>query len=298
MKKIIVSFVLCMLVQASAWAKINVVTTTSDLGYLAEQVGGDLVTVKSLARGDQNVHFLEPKPSFVLATSKADLFIHNGLELEIGWAPVLLTQSKNPKVQNNQPGNLDASEGVRVIEVPTGAVDRSMGDVHPQGNPHYLLDPHNALIVAAHIAKRLEELDPSQKTQYENNLASFTNRLRQKINQWEKEARPLKGQGIVTYHKTFNYLMEWLGIVGVGYLEPKPGLPPTSAHLVELINLIKDKKIRLIVTENYYDPKPGHEMGEKTGVKAIDLPAAVGGTSEASTYEALIDTIINHLLKD
>lgn len=278
-----------------AIANLNIVTTTSDLAYFAEKIGGDYVTVKSLARGDQDAHFLEPKPSYIIATNKADLFIHNGLDLEIGWVPVLINQARNPKIQNNQPGNLDASNGVSVIEKPDGIIDRSMGDVHPQGNPHYLLNPENVLIVCSHIVKVLSQLDQDHAAVFQSNFDSYATHLKEKIKKWKTLGQTLNGKQIITYHKTFNYLTNWLNIKVAGYLEPKSGLPPTANHIMELTNTIKTQNIKVIATEIYHEPKPGRELALKTGIKALEWPTSVGGTAEVNTYEQLIDFLIIQL---
>lgn len=287
--------IILLLTPSETWAKLNIVATTTDLGYLAQKAGGSLVEVKTLARGDQDVHFLEPKPSFILAASRAELLIYNGLEFEAGWLPILITQSKNPVIQSHQPGNLDASRGILVIEIPAGPVDRSMGDVHPQGNPHYLLDPRNALIVLERISERLGQLDPANKARYTAQSDAYASLLKQKIQDWARQAQSLKGQKIVTHHKSFNYLFNWLGLKNVAYLEPKPGLPPTSSHLMRLVTTVKEEHIPLIISESYYDPKPGRELAAKTGAKAIELPPSVGGTPDVPTYESLFEHILGRL---
>lgn len=279
----------------SAQAKINIIATIPDLAAIAREVGGDLVSVESICRGDQDPHYLEPKPSYVVKMNKADLLIEVGLDLEIGWLPVLMTQSRNPKIQRGSPGYLDASRDIPVIEIQTGKVDRSMGDIHPFGNPHYWLDPRNGLIIAREIADKLGKLDPANKTVYDGNLGAFTARLRSRIAGWEREAIGLRGKEIVTHHKSFSYFVSWLGIKVADVIEPKPGIPPPPSHITSLIDLIKSRQIGLIVSENYYDPKPSRELGKKTGAAVRDLAISVGGAPSVNTYEELFDQLIGEM---
>lgn len=287
-------FVLLLLFPFTVHAKLNVVTTTSDLAALTRAVGGELVDVKSIARGDQDPHFLEPKPSFALLLSRADLLIEIGLELEVGWLPVLLTSARNPKVQSGS-GRLDASEGVAILDTPAGKIDRSMGDVHPGGNPHYWLLPRNALIIAGRIADRLGELDAANAASYQSNLAVFKRRLAAKIAKWEKQIAAFYGRKILTHHKSFSYLAAWMGLTVVANLEPKPGIPPTASHLTNLIEVIARENVVLIVAEDYYDPNPSRKLSEKTGVPALILPTSVNAKPGTDTYEGLIDHLITKI---
>lgn len=279
----------------SASAKLKVVASIPDLAALAQEVGGDLVEAQSIARGDQDPHYLEPKPSFALMLNRADLLIEAGLELESGWLPVLITQSRNPKIQPGTAGFMNAHDGVKILEIPTGPIDRSMGDVHPDGNPHYWLNPKNGLIIAKKISERLAQLDPPNAARYAENEKAFEQRLTQKITQWEREIVPLKGKKIITHHKSFSYFVDWTGMIMEGLIEPKPGIPPNPNHLLSLIQLIQTTKIPLIITENYYDPKPSKELAEKTGTKVLILPTSVGGEPQIKTYEDLFETLIRKL---
>lgn len=278
-----------------AFAKLKVVASIPDFAALAQEVGGDLVETQTIARGDQDPHYLEPKPSFAILLNKADLLIQAGLELEIGWLPVLITQSRNPKVQPGTQGFMNAAEGINILEIPTGPIDRSMGDVHPDGNPHYWLNPRNGLVIARKIGERLAQLDPANAAKYAENEKAFEQRLTQKITQWEKEIAPLKGKKVVTQHKSFTYFVDWTGMNVAGLIEPKPGIPPTPSHLLSLIQLIQSEKIPLIITENYYDPKPSNELAGKTGAKVLFLPTSVGGEAGIKTYEDLFDSLIQKL---
>lgn len=279
----------------SARAKLKVVGSIPDLAALAREVGGDLVETQTIARGDQDPHYLEPKPSFALMLNKADLLIEAGLELESGWLPVLITQSRNPKIQPGQNGFLNAAQELNILEIPTGPVDRSMGDVHPEGNPHYWMNPRNGLVIAKKIAQKLGELDPANASQFAGNYADFEKRLSARIATWEKAAAPFRGKKVITHHKSFSYFVDWTGLKVEGLIEPKPGIPPNPSHLLSLIQLIQTEKIPLIITENYYDPKPSRELAEKTGAKVLILPTSVGGEPGIRTYEDLFEALIGRL---
>ncbi len=279
----------------SARAKINIVTTIPDLAAITREIAGDSADVRSIARGDQDPHYLEPKPSYALTLNRADLLIEVGLDLEVGWLPVLVTQSRNPKIQTGQPGRLVAAEGFPILEIPAGPVDRSQGDVHPGGNPHYWLNPKNALAISKNIADRLTRLDASNAAAYETNLKAFQDKLRQKITEWEKAAASLRGQNVVTYHKSFSYFSDWLGLNIVDQIESKPGIPPSPGHILSLIERMKDQKTRLIITENYYESTSSRELSEKTGVTLLLLPTSVGGEPAIRTYFDLFDFLIGKL---
>lgn len=294
MKKL---FILIALILSStpAFAKMKIVTTTTDLAAIAKEVVQDKAEVKSLARGDQDPHFLEAKPSYAVLINQADLVVAVGLELEVGWLPVLLNQARNPKVQVGAPGFLDASKQIRPIEIPTGAVDRSMGDVHPHGNPHYWLDPNNGLRIAIEITDKLVTIDPENRSFYLQNLKNFEDRLKAKIAEWRPRVQKLDGKSILTYHRTFSYFTDWAGMFVRGYIEPKPGIPPSPGHLMRLIEAVKRDQIRLIVTENFHDPKAGEQIARQSGAKAIVLPASVDGEAAVKTYFDLFDAIIARL---
>ncbi len=295
MKQKILFLILSLLVPLNASAKLKVVTTISDLAALTQEIGGEFVEVKSIARGDQDPHYLEPKPSYAVLLSRADLLIEVGLQLETGWLPVLLTQSRNPKVQFGQPGHLSAAEGVAILEIPTGRIDRSMGDIHPEGNPHYWLNPQNGLVIASQIAQRLAQIDSAHAFDYQNNYRQFESRLKHKISEWEKKLVALKGKKIITHHKSFSYFVDWAGLQVMGLIEPKPGIPPSPGHILSLINLIEKEKIPLVITENYYDPKPSQKLAAKTGIKVLILPTSVGGEGDIKTYSELFDALIQRL---
>jgi zinc/manganese transport system substrate-binding protein len=296
MRKLLIALVLIGSA-ARADAKVRVVTSIETFADLARQVGGDRVDVQSLSKGYTDPHFVEPKPSLVILLNRADLLVHVGLELEIGWLPNLVTGSRNGKIQPGSPGNLDASAAIPVLDVPATKVDRSMGDIHPQGNPHYYIAPPEASIVAHEIAQRLEEIDPSGKATYEKNLAAFEQKLKEKRAQWEAEAAPLRGLKVVTYHKSWSYVSKWLGLQEIGYLEPKPGIPPPPSHIAGLIGRMRTDGVKILVMESFYPRSTAELVTQKAGAKVALLPANVGGTPEAKDYFSLVDQIVKILLQ-
>jgi len=298
MKKILGIIVLMLMFLPCSYAqeKINILTTTSDLKSIAEFIGGDKVKVDSLAKGCQDPHFVEAKPSFMIKAKNADLFIRVGLELEIGYEELIIDGSRNSKIRLGQPGHLDASEGVLLLEVPSAVkIDRSMGDVHPMGNPHYWLDPLNAKIIASNIANRLGEIAPQNKDYFRENLAEFSRKIDKKMIEWQEKLNPFKGQEIAIYHRSWPYFVNRFGLGIACELEPKPGIPPSPGHLKEVINIIKQKNIKVVLMEVFYDEKPARFVSEQTGVKVVIVPNSVGGTKEAQDYFSLMDTIVDRL---
>jgi zinc/manganese transport system substrate-binding protein len=280
-----------------AEAKLRVVTTVETFADLARTIGGDRVEVTSLSKGYTDPHFVEPKPSLVLTLNRADLLIHVGLELEIGWLPPLVLGARNPKIQLGMPGNLDASTNIPVLDVPVTRVDRSMGDIHPMGNPHYFVAPDMALVVAREIAARLKELDPSGASTYDANLRAFEKKLAEKRVEWDKEAAKLRGLKVVTYHKSWSYVSKWLGLEEIGYIEPKPGIPPSPSHIAALIGLMRAQGCKLILVEAFYPRNTAELVAEKAGAHVAVLPANVGGTPQAKDYFSLVDELIHTLVR-
>lgn len=274
--------------------QLNVVTTTADLKSITEFIGGDRVKVESLGKGTQNYHFLAAKPSFMIKARNADLFIRNGLDLEIGYEPLVLEGSRNPGIQIGRPGHLDASGGVAPLDVPDH-VDRSMGDVHPGGNPHYWTDPENAKIIAGSIARRLSELDPAGAGFYQSNLADFNSRIDAKLREWQEVLLPYKNEKLITYHKSWVYFAERFGFEVVDELEPKPGVPPGPGHLQSIINAVRAKNVRVILQENIYDDGAARFISEKTGAAVVVAPISVGGMKGADDYFSLMDVIVERL---
>ena len=270
-------------------SKIQIMTATTDLAALAQEIGGDKVTAESVARGYQDPHFVEAKPSFLLKLRHADLLIVVGLELEIGWLPPLITQSTNPKIQVGAPGYFDASRFARILEMPTGAVTRAEGDVHPQGNPHYWLDPDNGLRVAKGIADKLSEMRPGDSTYFAQRYTEFEQKLKQADQQWMAQMKPYAGRKIVTYHRSWPNFADHFGLNVVGYVEPRPGIPPSPQHTVELIGQMKRDGVKIIVVEPYFDLKTPNAIARDTGGTVVVLMPSVGGEKEITDYFKLFD---------
>jgi ABC-type Zn uptake system ZnuABC Zn-binding protein ZnuA len=280
----------------AANAKLNVVGSTEDLASLAREVGGDKIAVDSIARGYQDPHFVEPKPSFLLKLMKADILVVVGLQLEIGWLPPLITQSRNAKIQPAGKGYLEASNYCQILEIPTGQVTRAMGDVHPLGNPHYWLDPRNGRRIAKAIADKLSEFDPSDAAYFAQRYADFDKRLATAEQGWGTKMAPYKGRKVVTYHRSWPNFCERFGLVVVDYVEPRPGIPPTPSHTLELINTMLRDKIKLILVEPYFDLRTPNSIASATGGQALVLMPSVGGVKEITDYFHLFDYDINLLV--
>ncbi|HXD74031.1 MAG TPA: metal ABC transporter substrate-binding protein [Vicinamibacterales bacterium] len=278
---------------AFAQGKLNVMASTEDLASLAREVGGDKVNVDSIAKGYQDPHFVEAKPSFILKLQKADLLIVVGRELEIGWLPPLMQQSRNQKIQVGAAGYLDASLGAQILEIPTGQITRAMGDVHPLGNPHYWLDPENGRRVAKEIDAKLDELRPADKAYFDGRLADFNTRLDAAEKRWAASMAPYKGTKVVTYHRSFPNFAERYGLDIVGYVEPRPGIPPTPQHTLDLQNEMKRQNVKIIMVEPYFDLKTPNAIGRDTGAKVLVMPPSVGGVKEVTDYFKLFDYDIN-----
>lgn len=278
-----------------AASKLNVMTATTDLAALAQEIGGDKVDVESVARGYQDPHFVEAKPSFLLKLRRADLLIVVGLELEIGWLPPLISQSTNPKIQVGAPGYFDASRFAKILEIPTGAVTRAEGDVHPQGNPHYWLDPENGLRIAKGIADKLSEMRPGDAPYFAARYANFEQRLKQADQQWLAQMKPYAGRKIVTYHRSWPNFAGHFGLNVVGYVEPRPGIPPSPQHTVELIGQMKRDGVKVIVVEPYFDLKTPNAIARDTGGQVVVLMPSVGGEKEITDYFKLFDYDISKL---
>ena len=280
---------------ASADNKLNVMTATTDLAALAQEVGGDRVNVESVARGYQDPHFVEAKPSFLLKLRHADLLIVVGLELEIGWLPPLISQSTNPKIQVGAPGYFDASRFARILEIPTGQVTRAEGDVHPLGNPHYWLDPDNGLRIAKGIQSKLSEMRPNDAAYFAQRYDAFEQRLKQADQQWQAQMKPYAGRKVVTYHRSWPNFAEHFGLNVVGYVEPRPGIPPSPQHTVELIRQMKREGVKIVMVEPYFDLKTPNSIARETGGQVLVLTPSVGGEKEITDYFKLFDYDIARL---
>jgi len=273
-----------------AAAAVQVVTSTTDIKSIAEFIGGDRISVKSITTGKDNPHFVEVLPSYMLMVSKAALYLKIGLGLDF-WADPIIDGSRNGRLVV-----ADCSEGVEVLEKPSGPVDASMGDIHPQGNPHYWLDPRNGLIMARNIEKALVGIDPGNATFYEANLHKFERELETKIETWQKAAEPLKGLEIITYHNSWPYLGRFLGFKTAGFIEPKPGIEPTASHIAELIDLMKSRGIRVIGKEPYFADNAPRVIAARTGARIVDLPPSVGASAGVSDYFSLFNTLLSRLI--
>jgi zinc/manganese transport system substrate-binding protein len=278
---------------AHAQGKLNVITTTEDLAAIAREVGGDRITVEALARGYQDPHFVEAKPSFILKLQKADLLVVVGRELEIGWLPPLIQQSRNAKVQVGGNGYLDASTRARILDIPTGQITRAMGDVHPQGNPHYWLDPENGKIIAREITEKVTQLQPADRAYFEQRLGDFTSRLNDAEKRWTAMFAPYKGTKVVTYHNSLPNFAERFGLQVIGFVEPRPGIPPSPQHTLDVINDMKQQNVKLVLVEPYFDLKTPNAIGRATGASVLVLPPSVGGVKEVTDYFKLFDYDLN-----
>jgi zinc/manganese transport system substrate-binding protein len=269
--------------------KLSVVTATTDMAALAQEVGGDRISVESIARGYQDPHFVEAKPSFLLKLRQADLLIVVGLQLEIGWLPPLITQSGNPRIQVGAAGYLDASQFAEILEIPTGVVTRAMGDVHPLGNPHYWLDPDNGRRVARGVAEKLGELDPADSSYFQERFQDFDKRLSAAEQKWDAEMAPYRGRKVVTYHNSLTNFAKHFHINVIGYVEPRPGIPPTPSHTIDLIGLMKRENCKLVLVEPYFDLKTPNSIGAATGAKVLVYLPSVGGEKQVTNYFELFD---------
>ena len=287
-------FTLCWV--SVAHARLNIIATTSDIGALAEEIGKDKVEVTSIAKPTEDPHFVDAKPSFIVKLNKADMLIEGGLQLEIGWLPPLVLSARNQKILPGNPGYfVVGSMGIHVLEVPT-EVTRALGDVHPYGNPHFMLDPLNGKIVATHICNRLCEIDATDCTYYKDNLNNFIKRLDQKLSEWQKMLEPFRGTKIVTYHKTFPYFAQRFNLDVVGTLEPKPGIPPSPTHLNTLIPMMKNEGVKLILIEQFRERKIPEFVADRTGAKIVVVPIMAGGLKETTDYIALFDYIVKQIV--
>jgi zinc/manganese transport system substrate-binding protein len=281
----------------AAQAKLNIVVTTPDLAAVTKEVTGNLASITTLARPTEDPHFVDAKPSFIVKLSRADALIEGGAELEIGWLPPLIEGSRNSKLEPGAPGHIACNQGIQLLEVPA-TLDRAKGDIHAAGNPHFMIDPVNAGIVAEHIASSLGALDPKNSAKYQSTAQHFKSVLDSKLVEWQKKLAPFKGEHVVTYHDSWPYFSQRFGILIDVFLEPKPGIPPTPAHLAEVIEKIKTDKIRVIFVEAYLNRKTAENVAAQTGATVLDVsqfPGALKGTDE--NYVALLDNVIDSLAK-
>jgi zinc/manganese transport system substrate-binding protein len=280
---------------ASANATIKVLATTADWGALTQELGGDKVNVYVATTAMQDVHRVEAKPSLVARARSADLLVATGAELEIGWLPVLAQESGNSKIQPGGSGYFEVVSALHLLEVP-GKVDRSMGDIHPLGNPHVQLDPHNIALIAHALTAKLAQVDPAQAAFYAQKGKDFDARWEAAIKTWEAKAAPLKGTQVVIMHRDQAYLCHWLGLTELASIEPKPGVPPTAAYLGTLVGKLTTTPPKMILLNAYNDPKAAQWLGERVHAPAVVLPFSVGGSPEAKDLFGLFDDTVNKLL--
>jgi zinc/manganese transport system substrate-binding protein len=280
---------------APAAATLRVVTTTEGLAALAREVGGDRVAVTSLSRGVQDPHFVDANPMLAVKLRDADLLVDVGLDLEVGWLPPLVNQSRNAAIQPGGPRRLTAATAVQVLDVPAGAVDRSAGDLHPGGNPHFLADPRRGVQVSAALATRLAELDPPGAAGYRARAAAFAGRLEAAQVRWRAQLQPLAGRKLFVHHRTLTYFLDWTGLVSAGEMEPRPGTPPPSSHLADLVTLARKEGIKACVVENYYDTKADELVARLAGGTVVRIPGDVGGDPAATGYEAWLDLLVQRV---
>ncbi|MFM2295761.1 MAG: hypothetical protein RLZZ350_2174 [Verrucomicrobiota bacterium] len=281
----------------SAQAKLNIVVTTPDLAAIAKEVGGDKVEITTLARPTEDPHFVDAKPSFIVKLNKADALIEGGAELEVGWLPSLLAGARNDKLASGQPGRILCNEGIRMLEVPT-EMTRAEGDIHPLGNPHFGVDPANARIIAAHLADAFAKLDSSSVEIFRANGKKFTDALDTKLIEWQAKLAPFKGAKVVSYHKSWPYFAERFGLEMDIFLEPKPGIPPSPAHLAEVITKMKAQHARVIIVDPYLNRRTAETVARSTDAAVVDVaqfPGGVKGTDGG--YLALMDYVVNSLAK-
>ncbi len=276
-------------------AALNILACEPEWGALAQELGGDKVSIYNATNAFQDPHHVQAKPSLLVKARNADLVVCTGSQLEIGWLPILQQQAGNPKIQTGQPGYFEAAQFVRMLEVPS-SVDRSLGDVHPGGNPHIQTDPRNIGLVAAGLAQRLAAVDPANGAYYQGNYKAFAGRWQAAIANWEKMAAPLKGMNIVVHHKAFVYLENWLGLKEIAALEPKPGVEPTGAHLSEVLALLQRQPAKAVIRAAYTDGRGSEWLAERAKIPAVLLPFTVGGSEQAKDLFGLFDDTVQKLL--
>ena len=291
-------FLLCAVTvsaRAGAEERIHVVTTIETFADLARRVGGEKVAVESLSHGYQDPHFVEAKPNLMVVLNKADLLVHVGLELEIGWLPPLVLGARNDRIHVGQAGNLDASTLIELLDVPVIRVDRSQGDIHPMGNPHYWLPPVNAVRIARGIAERLGQLRPADKDYFIARFQQFVVDIKAKVQAWEAAAKPFAGTKVVTYHKSWSYVSRWLKLEEVGYIENKPGISPSPDHLAQLIVGMRANKVKLVLVEDFFNRSIADDVAEKASAVVVSTPSDVGAKPAIKTYFDLVDALLASL---
>ena len=295
LSRFILSLSLALILAQPATAALKVLACEPEWGALVQELAGDKASVSSATTALQDAHHIEARPSLIARARNADLVLCTGSELEVGWLPLLLRQSGNQRIQPGTPGYMEASQLVARLEIPK-VLDRSMGDIHPAGNPHVHLDPHNIAKIAQVLGDRLAQLDPANAAAYRERTAAFLARWGAAIRRWESEAAPLKGLTMVVYHRNMSYLSAWLGLREVGSLEPKPGIPPTTAHLADLVARMQAAPAKAIVYVAYNNPQAAEFLSARTKIPALMLPYTVGGSAGAKDLFGLFDDTLARLL--
>ena len=298
MKRILVMAAIALLVipTADAQKKVSVVTTLPDLAWIAETVGGDRVDAFAIATGYQDPHFVDPKPSYIVKLSRADMFVTVGLDLEAGWVPPLLNIARNDKILKGAPGYVDASVNIPLLEVPT-SVSREQGDIHAYGNPHYWMDPENGKIIARNIRDGLVRLRPQDAAYFDANLQKFETELSEHIKGWEEKMSPFKNTKVIAYHNQWPYFEQHIGLDIVDFLEPKPGIPPTPSQLAKIIGLMKAQDIHVIIIAPYYRPDSAELVARRTDAQVVTLASSVGAFKDIKSYYDLFDYNVDHLIQ-
>lgn len=289
-----VPLAIALLAAMPAVAALKVVATTSEYGALASQLGGTRVTVTTIAKPTEDPHFVDARPSQIVALNRAAVLIEGGAELEAGWLPQLLDGARNSRIMTGASGRIVASEGVQLLDIPLAA-DRSQGDTHVAGNPHFMLDPLNARIVAAHITRVFSSLDPAGANLYKNNLAQFESSLKSKMTEWTAALAPYKGRPIVTYHPTWRYFGRRFGLAADTFLEPKPGIPPSPPHLAKVMRKMQTENIRVLLVEPYQPRKTAEAVASRTNAVLVEVCQFPGGLPGTETYFSLIDTVVKRI---
>jgi zinc/manganese transport system substrate-binding protein len=295
MKTKFITILGALLLAANTQAKLNVVATTADLGAIAREIGGDQITLTTLAKPTEDPHFVDAKPSFIVKLNRADVVVEGGAELEIGWLPALLDQARNQKIVAGAPGHVNCAQGVQLLDVPA-TLDRSRGDIHAAGNPHFAISPSNGKIVAQNIAAAFAENDPANAGVYRANLKAFTTALDAKLVAWRQKLAPFKGRGVVAYHDSWPYFAQEFGLKIDLFLEPKPGIPPTPSHLAEVIMKMKEQHVRVIIVDAYLNRRTAETVARETGATVVPVtqfPGGIKGTEGG--YIQLVDQLVNSL---
>ncbi len=280
----------------SAKAEIKIVTSTATLADLAKTVGGSYVSVSTIAKGPQDPHYVEAKPSYMILAKNADLFIANGLDLETGWLPNVLRGARNPKIMEGANGFMDSGSLITAIEIPV-KVDRAQGDIHPKGNPHFLLDPNRAVSVTKALAEKLSSMDPKHSSEFLKNQKDFADKVQANLKKWKERVAATQVKSVITYHKTLNYFLDTFSITRADSIEPKPGIPPTPAHVIELQQKIRADKVPCILVESFFEPDSAAKLSKDTGIKYFTVPSEVESTKEATDYNQLIESLVSALEK-